>query len=206
MPTEPGRDRDVFREAMATFPSGATIVTTSDAAGQWWGFTASSFCSVSLEPPLVLTCLANGAQCFPAFAAADRWNIHVLAHRHADLAVRFATRGLDKFDGAGFLPDASGLPILAGVSVALRCAAHAKVEGGDHLVLIGRVEEAAVGSETPFVYFRRRFHALALNSDEALDAGGRALVPAGHTAAGHVAAGSAAALGSVVVELDLGWM
>ena len=93
-------DRDNFREAMASFPSGATIVTTADAAGDWWGFTASSFCSVSMDPPLVLTCLARSAQCFPAFAAADRWNIHVLPHRHADLAVRFATRGADKFDGA----------------------------------------------------------------------------------------------------------
>ena len=59
---------------MASFPSGATIVTTSDSDGRWWGFTASSFCSVSMDPPLVLTCLANTAQCFPAFAEAQRWN------------------------------------------------------------------------------------------------------------------------------------
>ena len=59
---------DGFREAMASFPSGTTIVTTSDSGGGWWGFTASSFCSVSLDPPLVLTCLATGAQCFGAFA------------------------------------------------------------------------------------------------------------------------------------------
>jgi len=171
-----------FREAMASFPSGATIVTTRDATGGWWGFTASSFCSVSLDPPLVLVCLARSAQCYRAFADADRWNVHVLQHRHADLAVRFATRGADKFDGAGFIPDAHGLPILSDVSVSLRCAAHSKADGGDHIVLMGQVEEVAIGEEMPFVYFRRKFHSLETR---------------------HL---PAAALVPVVFELDLGWV
>jgi flavin reductase ActVB len=182
--TEQARDRDRFRDAMASFPTGATIVTTSDAAGGWWGFTASSFCSVSLDPPLVLTCLARSAQCFPAFAGADRWNVHVLQHRHAELAVRFATRGADKFHEAGFIPDAHGLPLLADVSAWMRCAASSKVDGGDHLVLIGQVEEVAIGDEMPFVYFRRRFH--SLDSRDGADPR-MALVP-------------------VVFELDIGWV
>jgi flavin reductase ActVB len=162
---------------MASFPSGATIVTTSDAAGDWWGFTASSFCSVSMDPPLVLTCLARSAQCFPAFAAAGRWNIHVLPHRHADLAVRFATRGADKFDGAGFVPDADGLPFRQDVSASLRCVAYSKADGGDHLVLMGQVEEVAIGSEMPFVYFRRKFHSLDSRDDQAGAGDDRLLVP-----------------------------
>jgi flavin reductase ActVB len=174
---------------MASFPSGATIVTTSDAAGAWWGFTASSFCSVSMDPPLVLTCLARSAQCFPAFAAADRWNIHVLPYRHADLAMRFATRGADKFDGADFIPDAHGLPTLADVSVALRCAAQSKVDGGDHLVLMGQVEEVALGDEMPFVYFRRKFHPLESRDDQATGSGGDPRV----------------ALVPVVFDPDIGW-
>jgi flavin reductase ActVB len=179
-----------FREAMASFPSGATIVTTSDCAGRWWGFTASSFCSVSMDPPLVLTCLAGTAQCYPAFAQAARWNIHVLQHRHAGLAMRFATRGVAKFDQAGFQPDADGLPLLAGVSISLRCAAYSKVDGGDHLVLIGLVEEVGLGAEMPFVYFRRRFHSLPAD-----DAGGSR----------ETGAARQAGL-PVVIELDLGWM
>jgi flavin reductase ActVB len=175
-------DRDKFLEAMASFPSGATIVTTTDAAGNWWGFTASSFCSVSLDPPLVLICLARTARCFPAFADAERWNVHVLQHQHADLAVRFATRGAAKFDGSGFIPDEHGLPILADVSVSLRCAAHSKVDGGDHLVLMGQVEDVAIGDEMPFVYFRRKFHSLESRDDPAAT-----LVP-------------------VVFELDIGWV
>ena len=179
---------------MSSFPSGATIVTTSDSDGRWWGFTASSFCSVSMEPPLVLTCLASSAQCFPAFAQAGRWNIHVLQYRHADLAMRFATRGAAKFDEAGFESDADGLPILRDVSISLRCAAYSKVDGGDHLVLIGRVEEVAIGDEMPFVYFRRKFHSLALDGDQAGGDPGRGGTPVGD------------ALHPVVVELDLGWM
>jgi flavin reductase ActVB len=179
---------------MASFPSGATIVTTSDESGVWWGFTASSFCSVSMDPPLVLTCLANTAQCFPAFAWAQRWNIHVLQHKHADLAMRFATRGAAKFDGAGFEPDADGLPLHADVSISLRCTAYSKVEGGDHLVLMGRVEDVAMGDEMPFVYFRRKFHSLALEEERA----------AAELAA--VGAAPHPMLGPVVVELDLGWM
>ena len=180
---------------MASFPSGATIVTTSDSDGRWWGFTASSFCSVSMDPPLVLTCLANTAQCFPAFSAAARWNIHVLQHQHADLAMRFASRGAAKFDGAGFQPDADGLPLLSGVSIALRCATYSKVDGGDHLVLIGRVEEVGMGEEMPFVYFRRKFHSLAVQDDKAADGPGGAPAGAGREVPG-----------PVVIELDLGWM
>jgi flavin reductase ActVB len=189
MPVE--ASSSAFREAMASFPSGATIVTTSDSDGRWWGFTASSFCSVSMDPPLVLTCLANTAQCFPAFAQAAQWNIHVLQHRHADLAMRFATRGAPKFDGAGFQPDADGLPFLADVSISLRCTAYSKVDGGDHLVLIGRVEEVGLGAEMPFVYFRRKFHSLPAGDDEQDGQSGPAPARPGLP---------------VVIELDLGWM
>jgi flavin reductase ActVB len=194
MPVE--ASSSAFREAMASFPSGATIVTTTDESGAWWGFTASSFCSVSMDPPLVLTCLASTAQCYPAFARSGRWNIHVLQHRHADLAMRFATRGAAKFDGAGFEPDADGLPFRADVSISLRCAAYSKVEGGDHLVLLGRVEDVAMGDEMPFVYFRRKFHSLALEEERVTAE--RALAPVGAT--------SHQVPGPVVVELDLGWM
>ena len=79
----------------------------------------------------------------------ERMHAHSVASevRKTALAVRFATRGADKFDGAGFVPDACGLPTLPDASVSLRCAGHSKVEGGDHIVLIGHVEEVAIGSE-----------------------------------------------------------
>jgi flavin reductase ActVB len=178
---------------MASFPSGASIVTTRDAAGEWWGFTASSFCSVSLEPPLVLTCLARNAQCFPAFADADRWNIHVLQERHTELAVRFATRGVDKFEGGDFVADLYGVPVLPDASIVLQCSSYTKVEGGDHLVLMGLVEKADTGAEAPFVYFRRRFHTIGSGVGQTAEG------------AGHSDAERCVVLGSAVFEAGMGW-
>ncbi|OLT16172.1 flavin reductase [Pseudonocardia sp. CNS-139] len=153
-------DAQLFREAMSTFPSGVTIVTTADPDGRWWGFTATSFCSVSMDPPLVLVCLADTAECHPAFTAAERWNVHVIHPDHADLAARFATRGADKFTDAGFVPDGNGVPVLERTCVTLNCTLHARHPGGDHTILLGRVERTRVGDELPAVYFRRGFHEL----------------------------------------------
>ncbi|QRP50414.1 flavin reductase family protein [Amycolatopsis sp. FDAARGOS 1241] len=152
------QDADLFREAMASFPSGVTVVTTTDDDGKWWGFTASSFCSVSMAPPLVLTCVNKSAQCWPVFTTARRWVIHVLHAGQVPLAVRFATRGVDKFAGAGFAADANGLPVLAEASVALDCVVHARPDGGDHTILIGRVERTRVWPQAPSIYYRRAFH------------------------------------------------
>jgi flavin reductase ActVB len=152
--------RLLFRDAMARFPSGVTIVTTADEDGRWWGFTASSFCSVSMDPPLVLVCLAATAQCHPAFVAAERFNVHVVHPEHADLAVRFATREADKFADGGFRSDEHGLPVLDGAVATLGCRTHAVQPAGDHSILLGRVERAWVGEEHPAVYFQRRFHRL----------------------------------------------
>jgi flavin reductase ActVB len=155
MTDQPAR---LFREAMAQFPSGVTIVTTADGDGRWWGFTASSFCSVSMDPPLVLVCLATTAQCHPVFETAQRYVVHVVHPEHADLAIRFATRGADKFTDAGFRPDEHGLPVLDRAAVTLGCVSHAVHPAGDHSILLGRVERVQVGDDRPAIYFQRRFH------------------------------------------------
>jgi flavin reductase ActVB len=149
-----------FREAMASFPSGVTIVTTTDDEGRWWGFTATSFCSVSVAPPLVLVCLAESAQCHPAFRSARRWTVHVIHESHTPLAVRFATRGEDKFAGSEFVARADGVPILGDSVVRLDCREHTKVMAGDHTVLIGEVVEVETGTKPPVVYFKRKFRSL----------------------------------------------
>ncbi|HEX5407141.1 MAG TPA: flavin reductase family protein [Pseudonocardiaceae bacterium] len=150
----------LFRDAMASFPSGVTIVTTTDADDRWWGFTATSFCSVSLEPPLVLVCLARTAQCHAVFARATQWIVHVIRSDDANLATRFATRGADKFRDAGFTADAEGLPVLDRACARLDCTTHATYAAGDHTILLGRVRHVQVGDPAPAVYFRRAFHAL----------------------------------------------
>ena len=150
-----------FRDAMATFPSGVTIMTTADRAGRPWGFTASSFCSLSLDPPLVLVCLAKSAMCHPAFQQSDDWTIQIIAAHHLDLATRFATRGGDKFAGGEFGSDERGVPGLSDAPVRLTCSAHARYDGGDHSILVARVRDMALRDEDPLLYFRRTFHPLA---------------------------------------------
>jgi len=149
-----------FRDAMASFPSGVTIVTTVDPDGTWWGFTATSFCSVSLDPPLVLVCLAKTAQCYVAFERADRWRVHILGLDHADLALRFATRGADKFGGAGFIADEDREPVLPAAAATLHCSMFQTYSCGDHTVLVGQVRHTALTDTPPAVYFDRRFHTL----------------------------------------------
>ena len=124
------------------------------------GIHRDGVCSVSQDPPLVLTCLADSANCAPAFASASRWAIHFVTPDDADLAVRFATRGADKFAGTRFATSERGLPVFQESGVGLECAAHARHEAGDHTILVGRVEQVHIGQDPPAVYFRRGFHQL----------------------------------------------
>ncbi|MQA10261.1 MAG: flavin reductase [Pseudonocardiaceae bacterium] len=161
--TAPIDDQHVarFREAMASFPSGVTIVTTTDRGGAWWGFTATSFCSLSADPPAVLVCLAKDAQCHPAFVDARSWLVHVIHPDHAELAIRFATHGADKFATGDFHANERGLPLLHRYCAALECTTRSLCDAGDHTILIGQADNTQLGWDLPAVYFRRSFHRLA---------------------------------------------
>jgi flavin reductase ActVB len=150
-----------FREAMASFPSGVTIVTTTDPDGQWCGFTATSFCSLSADPPLVLVCLARSARCHPGFVAARSWVIHTLTPDQAGLAMRFADRTADKFGGGEFVANAQGHPVLTAACAVVECDAYSQYEAGDHTILVGRVTSARVNTAEAAVYFRRGFRELS---------------------------------------------
>ena len=155
-------DSDAFRDAMSRFPTGVTITTTVDAAGKWWGFTASAFCSLSADPPLALVCVAKSAECHPAFMSGDGFAVHFLAAPHQDLAMLFAKRGVDKFAAGEFELSDRGLPVMRSAASILECSVHARYEGGDHTILVGQVEDVFVGSVHPVIYFRRDFHSLPL--------------------------------------------
>lgn len=155
-----------YRDAMARFATGVTIVTTSDAEGRWWGFTASSFSSVSLEPPLILVCLAQNAQCHPVFTSVARFRVNVIGPEHEELAARFATKGEDKFTETGFRLFDDGLPILDDALASLRCRTVDLAEAGDHTILIASVEDAQMRPDgAPAVHVDRRFWSLAPRED-----------------------------------------
>ncbi|MFD3931909.1 flavin reductase family protein [Streptomyces sp. NPDC058614] len=152
-------DQIAFRHAMTQFGSGVTIPVTVDGAGQPRGFTANSFCSVAMDPPLVLVCLAHGAESYPAFRDAQRYAIHVLSADQGPVALRFAEKRADKFEDEQWSTGEDGLPELRGALARVSCEAHAVYDGGDHAILVGRVVEAKVDETDgqPLLYFRRKF-------------------------------------------------
>lgn len=152
-----------FRDVMARLPTGVTIVTARDADGEPHGMTVSSFCSVSLDPPLVLVCLSRTARCFPVLAAATRFAVSILRDRHEHLARRFATSDLDKFGPGGFVTTAGGPPIVRDALAAVECRVEHRHTAGDHLILVGKATECFVPDPgRPAVYFDRRFTAITV--------------------------------------------
>jgi len=129
-----------FRDALSTFATGVTIVTTQDAQGGPVGMTASSFNSVSTEPPLVLWSVAKTAFSAPIFKSAKFFAIHVLATDQTDLSNQFARSGEDKFANIDYAQDENGVPVLTGCATRFDCRSWAVYEGGDHWVIVGQVE------------------------------------------------------------------
>jgi len=147
-----------FKGAMGSFPAGVVIATARGADGEPVGFTASSFSSVSLEPPLVLVCLAKTAGCYRVFHAAQHFAINILSAGDEALATRFATRGAAKFAGDEFVHGVHRLPLVRDAVAQLSCRQHAVHEGGDHVILVGHVEAIGLdATRDPMVYFRREF-------------------------------------------------
>jgi len=146
-----------FTRTLTRVPAPVTVVTTVDHGGRRFGFTGSAFSSLSLDPPLVLVCLAKTASTHAAFVAADRFLVNILAHDQHEVATRFATSGIDRFAAGDMTPAELGLPGLPGAAARLGCAVHAVHEGGDHSILIGRVLSVHIGQETPLAYLDRGF-------------------------------------------------
>lgn len=157
-------ERDRYREAMARYPSGVTIVTTTDERGEPWGFTATAFCSLSVDPLLVLVCLAKTAECHSVFHRATNFAVHVIHPGQAELAVRFAERGADKFAATTFDTGIGGVPKLPDACVVLECSMFGRHDGGDHTIFIGEVARVHLGDRRPAVYVDRTFHELPVAS------------------------------------------
>jgi flavin reductase (DIM6/NTAB) family NADH-FMN oxidoreductase RutF len=146
-----------FTRAMSRVPCPVTVATTLDMAGRSWGLTASSFSSLSVDPPLVLICLDKAASTHTAFTTASRFMINILAEKQTSIARRFATSGIDRFGAGDMEPAELGLPGLPGALARVACRRHDILNGGDHSILIGRVEAAYVSHGIPLVYCDRSF-------------------------------------------------
>jgi flavin reductase (DIM6/NTAB) family NADH-FMN oxidoreductase RutF len=147
-------DADLFRALLRRHAAAVVVVTAPGTPPA--GFTATSFTSVSLDPPLVSFCLAQAASAWPAVAASEIVAVHVLARGQEHIARTFATRGIDRFAAHRdwqYGPD--GVPLLDGVLARMVCRVTQRVQAGDHTIVLATPEsgEHAIDeTETPLVY------------------------------------------------------
>ncbi|RJG22711.1 flavin reductase family protein [Massilia cavernae] len=128
-----------LRRAFGCFPTGVTVVTTRTGDGRRVGFTANSFTSVSMSPPLVLVCLDQRASVHESFANAPGFVVNILAGDQKETAVRFASKVADRFEGVACDDSGAGLPILRGNAAFFECVLDQAIPAGDHTILIGQV-------------------------------------------------------------------
>lgn len=147
-------DPRALRSAFGTFMTGVTVVTTRDSDGQPVGFTANSFTSVSLDPPLILICIANGSSNYDTFASTDGFAVNVLAEGQKDVSNTFAQPVEDRFAVVDWHLGPYGSPIIGDTSAWFDCSIFKTVEAGDHLILIGKVE-AFDSTTTPGLGYAR---------------------------------------------------
>lgn len=147
-------DRDTFRAVLGRFASGITVVTARDAQGTPHGMTVSAFSSLSLDPPLVLVCVGNEATMAPVMANTDTFAVNMLSDSQEALSRRFAGKIDDRFVGVGYSESDAGDPVLDDVLASLQCRVVARHPAGDHIIVVGRVEQGAAHDGKPLLYYR----------------------------------------------------
>ncbi|MGL4290784.1 MAG: flavin reductase family protein [Phreatobacter sp.] len=152
--------QDDLRRAFGTFLTGVTVVTTRDGGGRPCGMTANSFTSVSLDPALVLVCIGKRSSNIGSFRETESFAGNILGREQAGVATVFASRGADRFAGVDCRRAATGAPILDDCLSWFDCRLHQRVDAGDHLILIGEVQEFGVSLSEPLGFCGGRFISL----------------------------------------------
>ncbi len=141
------------------FATGVTIVTARTPAGVLVGLTANSFNSVSLNPPLVLWSLSQGASSMAALSTGSHYAINILSADQKELAERFASRREDRWLDVAFSEGASGAPLLDGAAATFECFNRSRYEEGDHVIFVGEVERCShQAGAAPLLYHGGRFY------------------------------------------------
>ncbi|HSW20621.1 MAG TPA: flavin reductase [Ramlibacter sp.] len=157
----PALDAKALRSALSCFATGVCVVTTRTTDGVDVGLTANSFTSVSLSPPLVLWSLSKSSSAIDAFNESSHFAVHVLAADQEDLSSRFATKGIDRFEGVPLERNAQGVPLLTRSAARFECQMAHKYDGGDHLIFVGEVLRFDAGAAQPLVFHAGRYAEVA---------------------------------------------
>lgn len=160
----PNFDAAAFRQALSQFATGVTVVTTRAPSGQLIGITASSFNSVSLDPPLVLWSLAHKSASMPVFRTNSHYVVNVLSASQHDLCMRFATLKGNRFEGVSHAAGDTGMPVLDGALAWFECHNRSRYDEGGHVIFVGEVERCGVHPDAaalaPLVFQNGVFHRL----------------------------------------------
>jgi flavin reductase (DIM6/NTAB) family NADH-FMN oxidoreductase RutF len=151
-----GAEREL-RDALARFATGVAIVTTRAPDGRYRGVTANSFASVSLDPPLVLWSLRRNAPSLRSFADSGHFAVNVLSADQVGLSRHFARPHEDKFSGVAFVPGFGGCPVIEGALAVFECEAAQQMDGGDHLMFLGRLLRASHRHGEPLIFSAGRY-------------------------------------------------
>jgi len=146
-----------LRNAMGSFATGVTIITTRDRQGKLHGMTANSFTSVSLDPPLVLWSSSLYAQSLPAFQESNHFVVNILAFDQIPLSNKFAKQSDDKFIDVDHIITESGPPVIVGAAAHFECRNEFRHYGGDHIIFIGHVERFAYTDRPTLLFCRGKY-------------------------------------------------
>lgn len=158
-----------FREAVGHFATGITVMTTQHPEEGRYGVTATSFSSLSLEPPLVQWSLRNAAYSLPIFIRSRYFAVNILASDQEDVSRRFATAGVDRFADLELEGGLAGLPLIEGAAAWIECALETTLPGGDHTILVGQVLRARTFGRPPLLHWRGRYLAMGKSLQQSGD-------------------------------------
>ncbi len=147
-------DEARYRQVLGHFATGVTVVTAV-ADGEPLGLAVNSFTSVSLEPPLVAVCISTLSSTWPRVRDSGAFCVNILGEDQEAVCRVFAARGPKRFSGIGYQPAPSGAPIVTGVLAWIDCTIEAEHPGGDHLIVVGRVQDLGLARQhRPLVFYR----------------------------------------------------
>ncbi len=154
-------DPKQLRNALASYMTGVTVVTTRSTDGTLVGFTANSFTSVSLNPPLLLVCPGNHLSSFDIFAKTTHFAVNILAEGQEAVSNIFAGSKEDRFSQINWTPDQFGCPLIDGAAAQFTCSLQNRVEAGDHHILIGQIEHYQASTKRGLGYCRDGYFSLS---------------------------------------------
>ncbi|WIO74838.1 flavin reductase family protein [Porticoccaceae bacterium LTM1] len=150
-----------FRNALGTFATGVTVVTSASDTGEPIGMTVNSFASVSLDPPLVLWSIDKRSRYLETFTKTDHFAIHILKREQEALSNLFASSENDKFTNLQWQPDSNGTPLLPDYETRFVCTTEHCYEGGDHIIIVGKVRDFDYHGGSPLLFHCGRYKSVA---------------------------------------------